>query len=147
MFTRLVSLVLVAAVIACPMWCGNGVCHADQCCIADECGSEEQSSACCPLHAAADCCTGNVAQEHDEDAPGRCPNESACQGVCGGAVFEKSCELNGPDGSFFLPTIGHDGSTVSLLSHFRIVGVQHHPCISAKNHGRFVRTLHSSFLC
>ena len=147
MFNRLISLVLIAAVIACPMWCGNGVCPAHQCCAAQECSLDEQSLASCPQHGTVDCCRENSSEEHDEDAPCRCPDTSTCQGVCGGAVFEKSCELDGPDIPFFLPMIENDGSIVSLLAHFRTVGAEHHHCLSARNHGRFVRTLHSSFLC
>ena len=149
MFDRLVALVLIAAVIACPLWCGNVFCRGDQCCAADECSLEEQSPASCPRQGNA--CRGqnraDCSEESNENAPCRRPGKSSCQGICGGAVFEKSCELDEPDISFFLPMLENVGLFDTLLVHFRTAVAEHHHCPSSKNHGRFVRTLHSSYLC
>lgn len=146
MLDRLVSLVLIVAVIGCPLYCGSGVCHADQCCAAGECNIEEQTPVSCSAHGAADCCCENSSEAPDQDPPSRCPDASTCQGVCGGAVLESSSELDEPDLSFFLPIVDDD-SIVSTLAHSRSVDPGNNRCLSAKNHGRVVRTLHSSFLC
>ena len=147
MFERLVSLVLILTVIACPMSCSNGTCQVDQCGAHSECSLEEQSCVSCPLHGSADGCTENSSQEHDKDVPSRCPDDTSCQGICGGAVFEKSCELNGPDSSIFLLMTAHHRSIASLLTQFRRVSAGQLHCFAAKNHGRFVRVLQMSFLC
>ena len=147
MYDRFVSLIAIVAVIACPMWCCGDNCQGASCCALDECCHEETSPAACHHCGDADCCGGNSSQEHDEETPDRHPSKPSCQGVCGGAVIEEACEMRRPDDSFHLPLIGHDWSGVSVPTHFRNVGTEQPPCIGAKNHGRFVRILHMSFLC
>ena len=141
MFDRLVSMLMIAAVIACPMWCSNGV---SGCCAAGECSIDEATDLCL-LHKAATCCCENTQEKEDQDVP--CPDESNCQGVCGGAVFEKPCELDGAEASASLPFLDTNESIGILLTRIRDVGVEHHCCSSSRNHGRFMRTLYSSFLC
>ena len=141
MFDRLVSLLLIAAVIACPMWCDNGVCG---CCAADECGMEEATNL-CPVNESATCCCDESHEKEDRDVPFH--DVSNCQGVCGGAVFEKPCQLDDADASVFLPLLDTDESIGILFARIREVGVEHHYCSTSRNHGRFMRTLNSSFLC
>ena len=151
MFTRLISLVLIVAVIACPMWCSNGQCLAGQClagqcCATADCSLEKRSTQVCPTHDTKNCCCESV-PGREEPEPHRCPEESSCQGICGGAVFEKTCEFKSIEASFFVPLSAKDSSVVSLLARARTFCSEHPHQLSAKNHGRFMRTLHSSFLC
>lgn len=147
MFDRLVSLVMIFAVIACPMCCGNRACHAGQCCAADLCRLGKQASPTCPIHRTIEGCFNETAQDHDGRDPRRCPEKSSCQGICGGAVFEKPCELANFEAYFFSLCVDDNDSIVSLSAHFRTSGTRQHHGSDATNYGRFVRTLHSSFLC
>lgn len=148
MLTRIVSLLLMAVVVACPVWCGDGACCADHCCAADGCSSQQQQPSCaCSAHKTGDCLGEKPAEDRDEKAPYRCPKKASCQGICGGVVFEKLCEFEEPFAFFVMPLIDSDGSQLSLLARYRTDGLGRYLCISAKNYGRFVRTLHCSFLC
>ena len=147
MFTRIVSLLLMAAVVACPMCRGEGVRSACHCCAADGGSLQQHSSCACSVHGTDDCQCEKPAQNSDEHTPNGCPKKGSCQGVCGGVVIEKPCEFEEPYAMFLMPPIDSDGSQVSLLAQYRADGLGFHFYISAKNHGRFVRTLHSSFLC
>lgn len=147
MLDRLISPMLIAAVIACPMWCGNGVYCSDQCCAGVERGPEEPSAALCSHRGLADCCCDPVPTQNDEGTPNRAPDSSTCQGICGGAVFERSCEFSQPDVSFLPPMIEKGGCISPMLAHVRGVGVSRQHCHSRKNHGRVVRTLLASLLC
>lgn len=149
MFSRTVSLVLIAAVIACPLWCDDAIGFAGQCCPEGEsdtvmvCGGE-----------LVDCrCEENGDPHrrapHQNDDDHQCPCESAgCQGICGGAVFEKSVQLDQLTDALLLPLVdAHAPVNLHLLecsSHHRS---EHFCCGSSANHGRTVRTLHMSFLC
>jgi hypothetical protein len=145
MSPRIVSLVLIAAIIACPLWCGNGLCHAGQCCADDACPLIEQV---CPIHDTAQCCCEtSSSRENSPRGPRRCQNK-ACQGVCGGAVFEKPIEL--PDAStdaFSLPLIVISIPFALQPAEHRLLGVEDLPLCHKGNHGRLLRTLHMSFLC
>jgi hypothetical protein len=142
MFSRTISLVLIAAIIACPMWCGSGLCIAGQCCeqaasSASDAGGDHRTMECCRK------CDGH--NDSDQNRP--CLPETSCQGVCGGAVLQKSVELDDFSDTFFRPMFDdHAPITARLLecSHGRS---EQHRCGSNTNHGRFVRTLHMSFLC
>jgi hypothetical protein len=141
MFARTVPLVLITALIACPMWCGNGVCHADQCC------SEQQSShQACPVHETASCCCDKGSTDSNDDCPSDAPCSSSCQGVCGGAVFEKPIELNDGMDSSFLPLLAVEMSVASQMAncHDHYGDYLLH---CGGNHGRSLRTRHMSFLC
>ena len=142
MFARIVSLVQIAAIIACPMWCDSGLCHAGQCC------SVKQSAAqVCPVHGTAKCCCNQKSHDNDDNrGPCRCPGKS-CQGVCGGAVFEKPIEVNNASDSFLRPLVEAEISFPLQLAECPTLDVQHHWHCHGGNHGRFVRILHMSFLC
>ena len=142
MFTRTVSLVLIAAIIACPLWCGSGLCHAGQCCSVKQ--SSQQSF---PGHGAVNCCCTRSSPDGDDQAPSRCPAKSSCQGVCGGAIFEKLGELDSVEDSFFLPLADAEVSVSSWLLQCRSPDVAHHHCQSGGNYGRSLRTLYMSLVC
>ena len=141
MLGRIVSVVQIVAIIACPLWCGNGWCHADTCC-----SVKQPSDQFCPDHGTAKCCCKKSSSEHDNRGPCRCPNKT-CQGVCGGAVFEKPVELNDASESHFLPVIDSEISFALQLSECHSLDAEHHFHGPSGNYGRFVRTLHMSFLC
>lgn len=145
MSSRTVCLVLIAAVIACPLWCGNGLCRAGQCCPQ----GESQSSDVCPVHQTRICCCNPASQDSQgDDQP--CPTRSSetfCQGICGGAVFEKTVDVNKVARVLFLPLSDAQTPTVFRLCEHGHDRNGQHQCVSRVNHGRFVRTLHMSFLC
>ena len=146
MFARTVALVQIAAIIACPLWCANGLCDAGPCCSA-----KQSSQPPCSIHGTANCCcrkpSPDSSDRRDSQVPGRCPENSLCQGVCGGAVIEKPCELDSFEDSFFLPFVDAEASVSSRLVHSRSYDVEHTHCLSGGNHGRSLRALYMSFLC
>jgi len=141
MYAHVVSIVMTAAIIACPMWCGNGLCHDGECC-----AEREPAAQSCPVHKTAHCCCAEGPSDSNDDCPPSVPCESSCQGVCGGAVFEKPCELTG----------GFDPSALLPFTNETAVACQTAECRthdgdqflhSGGNYGRLLRTLHMSFLC
>jgi hypothetical protein len=149
MLARIISLVLIAAVIACPLSCGHGVCCVSQCCADAAMVSAEQSShAACLLQAITSCgCCDESCPRDDQRNPHPSPGKSSCQGVCGGAVFEKPCELKIVEVEFVLPLTGADSTFVFLLSVDPADRFDFPDCVRAGNQGRFVRTLHMSLNC
>ena len=141
MLPRIVVSVLILAIIACPLWCGNGSCHAGQCCPATH-----SVDHICPVHGTATCCCTDKSSDDDDHVPRRCPNKS-CQGVCGGAVLEKPLELDGTDSLLFWPLIEADASIAVQLAESRSLDVVLPGHCRRGNHGRLLRTLHMSFLC
>ena len=140
---RLVSILLIVAVIACPLRCGIGYCHAAGCCaVAEEAASPEYSAAveqpgcCCPR--------SPLEEESEERSP--CPERSSCQGVCGGAVIDKSTELNATLLCQCLPAFDFDGVAAARQAPVQILANAQRECCDG-NRGRIVRTLHSSLLC
>lgn len=143
MFGRIVSLVQTAAIIACPMWCSSGLIHAAQCCTAEQ---SVAKAACTSGQTAACCCSETSRDNDDRRGRGQCPLKS-CQGVCGGAVFEKPVELDDGWGSASCPLVEVEASFRLQLAECRMLDITVPRYCDAGNHGRFVRTLHSSFLC
>jgi hypothetical protein len=144
MFSRTVSLVLIAAIAACPMWCGAGLCHG-QCCSQ---GSSEASTA-SPLNETQNCCHREESgSEHGNNQQGpRNSSQTSCQGICGGAVLEKTVEVDdSPDGLILALADAYAAVATRIVerSHRRF---EQTCCGSGSNHGRFLRTLHMSFLC
>ena len=144
--TRFLSLILIAAILACPFACGWGIVPC--------CGWEKSASVRCPVHggkchcdldevANNDECEGEKNcphQDFPEDAP--CDHDHPCQGVCGGAVFEKP----------FDPQF--DGGVALILLVVLDWSDQHRPIESNRLFnqsdpvsGRTLRTLHMSYLC
>lgn len=146
MFSRIVSLVLIAAVIACPLWCVDGLGLAAACC-----GNQAETSSCC---SGSSCCESAESHtcdlrpgggQHPDDQP--CPCESTdCQGICGGAVLGKSIELDDVDAGFLTAFVDVYAPASAYLSADPLNVEQTH-FRSDANHGRSVRTLHMSFLC
>ena len=84
---RIVSIVLILAVTLCPLWCGMGVCCADLDRSLADCVPELGSVA----TAHGDCCCGNGAPHGESPRSNdHRPEHQRCQGICGGAVVEKS---------------------------------------------------------
>ena len=145
MHSRLVSLVLIAAVIACPMWCGNGLCCASECYLSQDVDAAGQAS----MEGKPNCCC-------DDEIPSRRPDnrqsppestEFSCQGICGGAIFERSVDVDHGSHLHCLPLIDDDAPVTAQLADCGSPRSEQHRCRSDSNHGRFVRTLHMSYLC
>ena len=140
MFARTVSTLLIVAIIACPLLCRDGLCQ--ECCSA-----KQTSQSTCPVHGTASCCSNKTSHECDDQRPcDDAPHTSACQGVCGGAVIEKSNELPVAGDTWFLPFSGAIASVASLLAGRQSPAVDCQFNCSATP-GRCIRTLHMSFLC
>lgn len=137
MLARTVSLVLIVATIACPLWCGESVCQADQCC------PGEQS-------AVPDCCCRGCEQstpDNDSQPPGDSPEKSSCQGVCGGAVLQKRSEWNDVSAAFFVSLINIEAPITARLVECNAQRGTHDWHGRGGNHGRSLCALHMSFLC
>ncbi len=145
MVNRSIAIVLILAVLACPIWCSVGLCQ----CL--HCGTMENSSSKigCAIEGSAQrcCCCQQESSNNDEQIPSRCPRESSCQGVCGGAVFEKPCELTAVEAACVpLPALCDDlqprGLTAALCGHRG-----YELCGDDPLDGRRLRILYQSFLC
>lgn len=140
MFTRVTALVQMVALLACPLWCAQGLCHAGAACAGGNCALEiaDQAPVCV-------CCCEDVASSEEVPNPERCPDESECQGICGGAVVERTIELDAAELSFLPPATDKDACSALGYPHF----IDHvdPPRLPANNFGRFVRMLRGSFLC
>ena len=149
MLARFISMVLIAAVIACPLSCGQGVCCDSHSCADNDRAVAGQCSKIARMQpAAANCnCCGQSSDEGDQPEPQPCPDKSSCQGVCGGAVFEKPCQLNMAEAEFVLPLADNDNTFVSLPSADPTDRFGFFDGVRAGNQGRFVRILHMSLNC
>lgn len=154
MFERLYSLVLVAAVIACPMRCIDCQCHAAECHSA-QCDSvplEKVSSAdapCCPHCTVASADNKSGQSKDDRHAPSPDPCQSTCQGICGGAVFQKPCTLNLPTVVKMMP-LNEDQFSRAIAQPLPFRGSEsgrHCGTHSGKNIGRLLRIEQMSFVC
>jgi hypothetical protein len=134
MFTRVTAFVLALAVIACPLWCVGGLCH-DSCCPAKQTTSVYCKKGCCeqPAHS-----KGQL--------PAAPVDDSNCQGICGGAVFEKPVEVNVDTFCQFLPPAIVE-APIAWASSLHASEDPWHICASPGNHGRYLRALHASLLC
>ncbi len=144
MYSRTVSLILIAAIVACPMWCGAGLCRG-------ECCSQESSEAstAAPFRGTRDCChLDEDGCEHGDHQQGpRNSSQTSCQGICGGAVFEKIVEVDDCPDVLFLPPVDVYAPITARIVECRHRCCEQNCCRSDSNHGRFLRTLHMSFLC
>ncbi len=138
MFTRLNAIILMFAVLACPMGCGVGVCHDADCRL-----NESREVKCCE-HCPQKIGGDSELPDENDDLPDRCPNQSTCQGICGGAVLEKTCELN--EHSRIFEFAVESVNTVENLSGERLAHQVGNQSFRG-NHGRFLRTLHDSLIC
>ena len=138
MSSRTVSLVLVAAVIACPIWCGD----------AGGCRSRESSrkSTLCSGETPRTCC-GSQQGPHDQHEEQDCPCEATgCQGICGGAVPEQPVRLNNVgDNQYAGFAEAHVAD--SALPHIQGLRLSEPGPDGPSNYGRRVRTRLMSILC
>lgn len=149
MLARIVSLVQIAVVVACPMWCSSGLCHAGACHGQSCCPSSSSPNQDSPLlltESGCDCCKQRSHDAEKLPEPQPCPIKT-CQGVCGGAVLEKPIELDDALGSFFCPL--NDGGFSCTHSFAECeTGIRDHDWLGyCTSHGRRVRILHLSLLC
>ncbi len=144
MFSRFVSLALIATLAACPLSCGTGPCCADAAfetrSPASQADRVDQSAPTC-------CCCRETSQDDRQTPPVPGPEKFVCQGVCGGAVLEKSCEWDRFVAVFDLPTHRDDHWPVGCLPVYHRRGLQAPECVGTQNPGRLVRALNMSFLC
>ncbi len=149
MFVRLFNLVLVAAIIACPMRCVDGKCCSAQCSMGN---SLEADAPCCPRCAANSAnndrqheYSENGQTKNDHHGPSPVPCGATCQGVCGGAVFEKSDTFNLQTTVTLLP-LNEDQVTPALAQPFssKKFELSTH---CGKNIGRLLRIEQMSFVC
>lgn len=149
MFSRVVSLILIAAIIACPLCCGNGFCLFGQ-------SAAQQLDS--PHPASDHCCSASRSQPtgpSDEQRPSRCPPHSSCQGVCGGAVFEKTIDLDQTLASLGQPLPGTEARLDARLIDANAMDSanaidstdRQWQYWGSSNFGRSLRTLYLSYLC
>lgn len=142
MFHRGVCLLMIFGIIACPMWCASGVmgCCATTPSLQPEVPCKQQT--CCCKEKSSD--TGQKKLPNDSPLP---PNpQDSCQGVCGGAVVEKSCELSNSLNVVLLLPIPTDD--LIPTGHPECRGQNNLPVDSQSgNVGQKLRALHMSFLC
>jgi hypothetical protein len=139
MYSRIASIALITAVIACPLLCRNGRCEG--CCVekqsvASTCPASEEATGCCP------------SPTQDDQRPcGRAPDATGCQGVCGGAVLEKSSSFPKPtEMRFRYEFNAHPSPPASLLADRQAYTVVR-SFDGSMTPGRYIRILHMSFLC
>ena len=156
MYSRTVSLVLIAAIVACPLWCGAGLCAGNQC---SQQGKSSPADWYPAPPATKNCCMTDGPDYNDSQSDGKkpdkdaddqqCPwrSQSSCQGVCGGAVIEKSFQLDDFSYEFLLALVDAHAPVGNCLIKYQRSGFQQQCCGGAANYGRCLRTLHMSFLC
>lgn len=146
MLDRIVSIVLIAAILACPAKCGKGLSHHSSCC------PEQESSQLQSANPETDCCCcKNESPEGKIDQPPAPfgeppPCELSCQGVCGGAIIENRCGVDAHINFCQLLPDAPELVAVSQLTDF-CTHLGDHFLHGGGNHGRSLRTLHLSFLC
>lgn len=141
MQSRTIILTLITALIACPLWCTSGVAA----CCDDDLALFQTSSSQLDGNLCKTCCCEQPTQDSNDCRPKNdsSNSEKPCQGICGGAVVEKPVESNNTDHTTLLLLDTLNWVSVDSLSSTEIFTKSHSGHIS----GRFLRTLHMSFLC
>ena len=142
MFAHIVSLLQIVAIVVCPLGCGKGLCHAT---LKGE-GKQAAELVCLENRVPQCCCCCQKSSTPNKNTTVQSP-ENTCQGVCGGAVIDKPVEL---DLALFSILTSHLGTPVEspiLITACRWLEVEHVGHGHGGNYGRFVRTIHRSFLC
>ena len=166
MFTKMVALAVIAAVVACPLWCSNGICCSAQCraeksqlercqlercqlerCQLERCRVDQQSPNLVCSDRDTYGCDSSPCDEDGDPGPCGCPQKLPCQGVCGGAVFEKNVELDDVSASAFVPLLNTEISLTPQLTERQAFDVRYRGHGHGGNFGRFLCTLHSLLLC
>jgi len=147
MARRVLHLLLIAAIIACPIGCRPGLCA-----LGDGCGLPHDFVAECG-HS----CDGGHSHEHsdhqplpprDDDPCDHKPCQDSCQCICGGAILPGSAELD----VVLLLTPSFDsmatvGDILDSLATHRLCPNQTAPDDDAAPSGRAIRCMHCSLLC
>lgn len=145
--TRLLSLLQIILLLACPLWCMSGECDRSCCAVTPgmtfgpaDCDAAQTE--CCSC-----CCETAAQQDEAPPAPQRRPGQSRCQGVCGGAVIEKPVELSSP--STWSLQVVTDAGTSAALQRTRLQrsDVDRHSIECDMTSGRTLRQIHMSLLC
>ena len=139
MFNRVISLILIAAVFGCPLWCSMGLCS---------CSSEITAL----NGAASECCCGNAVDADTSGLPRKGTSEPEpeglrCQGICGGAVLESPFRVPVADFCQFFNCLESKAYLSYAREHCfdRKAATLQIP--RAKNEGRSVRIRFMSFQC
>jgi hypothetical protein len=153
MFRRSVHLLLIAALIACPMACRPGLCALASGCSAGAVASAVNGHSC-----GGHDCTGHHSHQHSDPPPDEhdgdpvpchhAPCEGHCQCICGGAIltasveadFERLLELTP---GAFAATAGSPNCLTAGDSFTDSVS----PADGRAPSGRTIRCWHSSLLC
>jgi len=142
--STIISLASILAILACPLWCAAGVCHDAGCCIGNN-----ESHALLQNETCGDCCASSE-KLHEQDGNDSksvpaAPDESDCQGICGGAILVDQIVSGELNSSFSL----HFESTVEFLDTFGLTSTNEFevPLERPQNFGRFLCALHSSYQC
>ena len=141
MFARILSTLLIPALIACPVVCSEGVC--DVTC----CSARQPLQACSPVDGTTPHCCQQSQPVNHSPGPQRPSGKAPCHGVCGGAIFEKPVEFNEVVDPFFCALVDIDVGLVLQLTQRQFHCVEHHWYCHGGNHGRSLRTLQMSLLC
>lgn len=136
MLARLFTIVLIPAIIACPMTCAFGICQSPS---VDSVGDDQPVAGSC-------CCPGGNRKKQEQDGPADAPGKSPCQGICGGVVFEKPAGAN-PILIFDCPPVTAVESPIILRSSTRADCDCRGELRACGNFGRMVCALHMAFLC
>lgn len=141
MSPRIVSSLLILAVVACPLWCRNTSCDAVACCSVLQ--PEDHA---CADDAVTTCCGQPKSSDDNDRGPCRGPLAS-CHGVCGGAVFDKPAEPDDADNLLSLSLIEPRTSLAVQPAEGHSLDVADRWYCRGGNYGRSLRALHMSFLC
>lgn len=130
----LLSFVLCLTTFTCPMWCVKGP-------IGSYAGEKSTQSPCSKCG----CPSSNSNDETPTSQNGPCESDSQCQcqGVCGGVVFSRAIDLD----SIHLQLDSFAPIQDSLLVHdYTTINQATAPSDHIRT-GRFLRTMHASYLC
>ncbi len=150
MWMRCVVKILILALLVCPLGCGAGFGLGLDCCAATSSAvsrstvseSADASHTCsCPHEKPASGTT-----DDSTPAPPSSPEKASCQCICGGAVFTKQCEEW--TGEILVSLFSDVPVPCTPTCPFRhAVRLIANPDIGGGNFGRFLCTMHASFLC
>ena len=152
MYTRIISLILVAAVLGCPLWCSMGFCQCSPNTIAGARSiagalSGDTDNCCQPP-----CCAGATRTAQESHSPnGRGPHPEPdshrCQGICGGAVLQGPCQVSASELCQFLPALKRVHYCLQVTQQRKIRASRLPNDNAPANRGRSVRICYMSFQC
>jgi len=151
MYQRIISLILIAAVFGCPLWCSMGICQCGG-------GNGAVSEICMASgNVQASCCQPTCCSEGCEEPPSPCPFNShtpspdtegmRCQGICGGAVFESPCQIAGVELRLVLPFVPSDDDALTTTRQDTFPTFDSHECNWQKHRRGSLRLWLMSFQC